>query len=70
VQTFNTIKELSSYSYSQDKIYKKDQLGPGVVGAVDVGLYNTGPSQYGFSRIELAAIGHSIEQFYFVPTQK
>lgn len=29
--TFNTIKALSSYSYSQGKIYKKDQLGPGVV---------------------------------------
>ena len=31
VQTFNTIKELSSYSYGQNKIYKKDQLRPGVV---------------------------------------
>ncbi|KAL8715628.1 MAG: hypothetical protein Q9225_006370 [Loekoesia sp. 1 TL-2023] len=31
VQTFKTVKELSKYSYSQDKIFKKDRLGPGVV---------------------------------------
>lgn len=38
-------------------------------GAVDVGLYNTGPSRYGFSRIGLATIGHTIKQFYFERTQ-
>jgi hypothetical protein len=31
VQIFNTVKELSDYSYLHSKIYHKDQLGAGVV---------------------------------------
>jgi hypothetical protein len=31
VQIFNTVKELSDYSYLNRKIYHRDQLGAGVV---------------------------------------
>jgi hypothetical protein len=31
VQIFRTVKELSDYSYQNDKIYRRGQLGAGVV---------------------------------------
>jgi len=31
VRIFETVKELSEYSYEENKIYRKDQIGQGVV---------------------------------------
>jgi hypothetical protein len=31
VQIFETVKELSTYSYEENKIYRKDQIEQGVV---------------------------------------
>lgn len=31
MQIFNTVKELSHYSFKNDKIYRKGQLGAGAV---------------------------------------